>query len=291
MKKLTPSQALLTRKRAAALPALLPTLLCTLLPLAAQAQAPSAPDLEAGRARAQTVCAACHGASGISVADNIPNLAGQKAAYLTAQLNALKAGTRKNALMNAMAAQLSSADIANVAAYFSSLPGATVAAAKSDLLPHLVKTSVNFPEGYQNSFTMYQTVNRSDNGQVRYLWANPVALKAAREGRDLPDGSVLVLEQHAAKVGDDKKPIVGPDGNFVKDRFLAYTIMERNAGWGKDIPEMLRNEDWNYAAFSTDKKLRTNVNQAECLACHKPLDKTSYTFSLEPLKAAAAKTR
>ena len=280
MKKRSYAFAALISCLAGALPALTPGL----------AGAQSAPDLEAGRSRAQTVCAACHGQNGISVSDTIPNLAGQKAAYLTAQLNALKAGTRKNALMNAMAAQLSPADIANVAAYFSSLPGATVAATKSDLLPNLAKTSVTFPEGYQGGFTMYQTVNRSDNNQVRYLWANPVALQAARQGKSLPDGSVLVLEQHAAKLGEDKKPIVGSDGYFVKDRFLAYTVMERAAGWGKDIPEMLRNEDWNYAAFGPDKKLRA-ANQAECLACHKPLDKTSFTFSLEPLKTAAAKSR
>ena len=27
------------------------------------------------------------------------------------------------------------------------------------------------------------------------------------------------------------------------------TAMARAAGWGKDFPEMLRNEDWNYAVF------------------------------------------
>jgi hypothetical protein len=28
------------------------------------------------------------------------------------------------------------------------------------------------------------------------------------------------------------------------------------------------------------------VNQAECLACHKPLDKVSYTFTLKELAGA-----
>ena len=41
-----------------------------------------------------------------------------------------------------------------------------------------------------------------------------------------------------------------------------------------------------YAVFTTDKKVRAGVNQAECLACHKPLDKTSYTFSLKQPAAA-----
>jgi cytochrome c553 len=244
-------------------------------------------DHAAGKAKAEAVCAACHGANGVSVSDAIPNLAGQKAAYLQAQLRALKAGTRKNAVMGAIASQLSSDDIGNVAAFFSSLPGAGVSSAKSDFLPGLSRTSATLPEGYPARFTMYQTVNRSDINQVRYLYANAVALQAAREGRPLPDGSVLVLEQHAARVGDDKKPIVGADGFYLKDKLLAYAVMGRDAGWGKDIPDLLRNEDWNYAVYTPEKMVRGGVNQAECLACHKPLDKTSFTFSIEPLTAAA----
>jgi hypothetical protein len=49
---------------------------------------------------------------------------------------------------------------------------------------------------------------------------------------------------------------------------------------------MLRNEDWNYAVFTTDKQQRPGVNQAECLACHKPLDKVSYTFTLKQIAEA-----
>jgi cytochrome c553 len=40
-----------------------------------------AADLEAGKRIASTVCAACHGVTGISVSDTIPNLAGQRAPY------------------------------------------------------------------------------------------------------------------------------------------------------------------------------------------------------------------
>ena len=91
----------------------------SILSLAA-ALTPWAPaqDLAAGKARAEAVCAACHGANGVSVTDTIPNLAGQKSAYLQSQLRALKDGTRKNAIMGAIAAQLSAEDIVNVAAHF-----------------------------------------------------------------------------------------------------------------------------------------------------------------------------
>ncbi|MBL8386205.1 MAG: cytochrome P460 family protein [Burkholderiales bacterium] len=270
-------------RRAGLLAAALPLLLA---PALARAQGA---DAAAGRAKVEAACAACHGANGVSVADNIPNLAGQKAAYLENQLRALKSGARRNAVMGAVAAQLSPQDIANVAAYFASLPGASMAGAKSALLPGLAKTSVTLPADHRKTFIMYQTVNRPDINQVRYLYANDVALRAAREGRPLPDGSHLVLEQHAARLDADRKPIVGPDGFFVADRLVNYAVMERGAGWGRDIPENIRNEDWQYAVYAPTRELRTTVNQAECLACHKPLDKDSFTFSIKALTEAAKK--
>jgi hypothetical protein len=41
--------------------------------------------------------------------------------------------------------------------------------------------------------------------------------------------------------------------------------------------------------YTAAKQPRPGINQAECLACHKPLDQVSYTFTLEQLKTAAAK--
>lgn len=77
-------------------------------------------DAAAGKAKAAT-CAACHGMDGVSKVPTYPNLKGQKEAYLVKQLKAFKDGTRKDPTMNAMAKPLSDADMANLAAYYSSL--------------------------------------------------------------------------------------------------------------------------------------------------------------------------
>ena len=147
------------------------------------AHSSQAADLEAGKRIASTVCAACHGATGISVSDTIPNLAGQRARYLEAQLKFFKDGTRKEpgavsraALMNAIAAQLSASDISNLAAYFEAQPGAAPGA-KSALLPNIATTKLAFPEDYKQSFTKYHTINfpaallceqcRSDSSESR----------------------------------------------------------------------------------------------------------------------------
>jgi cytochrome c553 len=251
-----------------------------------------AADIEAGKAKVAQVCAACHGANGVSVSDAIPNLAAQRAGYIEAQLKAFKEGTRRAAgltgpaaTMAAMAAQLNPEDMANVAAYFASLPGAEKGA-KSAFLPNVAKTQVSFPEGYKGSFIKYHTLNFPAAGQVRYFYANKAAVQAAREGKPLPQGSFLLAEVHAAKRGADGKPLTGADGFYEPEKLLFYTAMASGPGWGKDFPEMLRNADWNYAIFTTDKQHRPGVNQAECLGCHKPLDNVSYLFTLKQLAAA-----
>src|SRR6185503_12090694 len=150
--------------------------------IAAFAPLASAADVEAGKATATAVCAACHGANGVSVSDTIPNLAAQRAGYIEAQLKAFKDGHRRasgptspTATMAAIASQLSPEDMANVAAYFSSLPGADKGT-KSAFLPNVAKTQVTFPEGYKSSFVKYHTINFPATGQVRYYYANKAAV-------------------------------------------------------------------------------------------------------------------
>ena len=82
--------------------------------------AAQAADANAGKDKA-TVCAGCHGPNGVSAADSFPNLAGQKAGYLTSALKAYREGTRKAPIMNNLAANLTDADIDNLAAHFSGL--------------------------------------------------------------------------------------------------------------------------------------------------------------------------
>ena len=95
--------------------------------LAASMGSAIAGDAAAGKAKSVT-CVACHGANGITppnfAAMGYPNLAGQNAKYIEAQLKAFKAGQRTggmSAVMAPMAAPLTDADIANLAAYYESL--------------------------------------------------------------------------------------------------------------------------------------------------------------------------
>jgi cytochrome c553 len=74
----------------------------------------------AARLKAQA-CAVCHGPLGVFLAPDAPNLAGQPALYLAAQLQAYRGGTRKHEVMAVMARPLTDDDIANLAAWFASI--------------------------------------------------------------------------------------------------------------------------------------------------------------------------
>ena len=86
---------------------------------------------EAGKTKS-TTCAACHGADGVSVNPEWPNLAAQNARYLYEQLMAFKSGDRQNVLMSSQAMGLSDEDMMDLAVYYESqdLPPRAVANAE-----------------------------------------------------------------------------------------------------------------------------------------------------------------
>jgi cytochrome c553 len=213
-------------------------------------------------------CQACHGPEGISPSPVIPNLAGQKAAYLEAQLKAFKAGARKNDLMQAIAGQLADSDIKAYADFWSGR-SAHMVGGEPGTAP--IASRMTLPARFPAGFTQYQEqAPEGANGVVK-RYANAIALDAARKGAPLPPGSVIVTEMH------DLKGVVS-----------GYAAMESRIGWGETVPALLRNGDWDYALISPDGKT-VSRNQAACLACHKPMASSSFVFTLPLLKTAAAK--
>jgi cytochrome c553 len=77
---------------------------------------------ERGRAKAQEVCASCHGEQGVSVAPQFPHLAGQSGAAIYKQLNDYRTGSRTHQLMTDIAKALDEGMLADVAAYYAGRP-------------------------------------------------------------------------------------------------------------------------------------------------------------------------
>ncbi|MDF0604680.1 cytochrome c4 [Neisseriaceae bacterium TC5R-5] len=101
--------------------------------LAAAPQATKADPIK-GKQIVDTVCAACHGVDGNSVAADNPSLAGQHFQYLYNQLKAFKSGVRQNPIMMGMVSPLSDDDMRNVAAYFSEQKAKPREATKKELI-------------------------------------------------------------------------------------------------------------------------------------------------------------
>jgi cytochrome c553 len=175
------------------------------LPLVATA----AGDATAGQALAAP-CAACHGQNGVAVLPAYPNLAGQGEAYLRKQLGLIKSGARAVPLMAGQLDALSEADLANLAAFYASLP-ATVNQAKDerlDLGERIYRagiaskgvaacTACHSPTGAGNALAGYPHLGGQPSDYVA------TQLKAYREGQRASDDDVgAVMRQVAAGLTD-----------------------------------------------------------------------------------------
>lgn len=78
-------------------------------------------DVAEGEQLAKTSCASCHGANGISTTAGVPNLAGQRPAYLYLELKAYQSGARANAEMTDKVKFLSDDALVKVTAYYTNL--------------------------------------------------------------------------------------------------------------------------------------------------------------------------
>lgn len=147
---------------------------------------------------------------------------------------------------------------------------------------------VAFPENY-TSGVLYTTVDRADNKQFRELYVSPpAAVEAAKKGEPMLSGTVVTLVQYAALLDAGGNPQVGSNGRFIKGNLVAYTVMEKRAGWGTEYPDNVRNGEWEYQAFKADKTPNTAANLTACFNCHKPLGAApDYLFSYDRMKGAS----
>lgn len=78
-------------------------------------------DPRAGRRLAAGVCSSCHGQNGIATLPGAPNLAGQNAAYVAAQLRAYRDKGRLQEQMNIVAEPLTDQQIGDLAAWYAAI--------------------------------------------------------------------------------------------------------------------------------------------------------------------------
>ena len=95
----------------------------------------NAADVADGRRVAETTCAGCHGANGISSTKAVPNLAGQRPGYLYLELRAYQSGARAAGEMTNVVKPLNDQALVQLAAYYASLDPAQPSATSGGKAP------------------------------------------------------------------------------------------------------------------------------------------------------------
>jgi cytochrome c553 len=75
-------------------------------------------EIRADPADAPGICVACHGADGLHLVENAPNLAGETNIYIDTQLKAFRNGKRVHEVMTPIAADLTDAEIRTAADWY-----------------------------------------------------------------------------------------------------------------------------------------------------------------------------
>jgi len=175
-----------------------------------QAESLVSGSVDAGKAKALT-CTACHGSEGNSSSALWPNIAGQNAPYVEDQLIAFKNGSRQDPLMSSQAMLLSAEDMADLAAYFESLPPAAQSVADASLVARgeaLYRSgdkengtaaciACHGPTGRGNPAAKYPALK----GQHAAYTAKQ--LQAYSEGTRETDGKTRIMRDIAARLDKD----------------------------------------------------------------------------------------
>ncbi|EKJ94941.1 hypothetical protein C241_16808 [Bradyrhizobium lupini HPC(L)] len=124
---------------------------------------------------------------------------------------------------------------------------------------------VQFPEGYENG-VHYATVNRG--GVSKEIFTSPQAIAAAKAGQPLPDGTVIMMEDHRGGA------------------LHRYVVMEKRAGWGDAYPESVRAGDWEFREFAPTQSPNLGENGQRCMSCHQSQAGQDFVFTLDRMRNA-----
>ncbi|HEX9397942.1 MAG TPA: cytochrome P460 family protein [Burkholderiales bacterium] len=141
---------------------------------------------------------------------------------------------------------------------------------------------IKYPADYLKG-VLYQTLDRPDVKQYRELYTQAAVVDAVRKGKPIPSGAVLTLVQWNVYEGANGKPLLGPDGRFIKKEVVGHTVMEKQTGWGAEYPASKRNGEWEYQAFDAQGLPNPKANIDGCFQCHLPHAKQDFVMSLAKL--------
>jgi hemoglobin len=135
------------------------------------------------------------------------------------------------------------------------------------------------PTGYKSWPRFLPTIDREDVKQVRDIYMNPVSTQV-KKGEAFPQGSRFVMEIYAAAANADGSLRKDANGRLVKGNLMHVYVMGKEANWGGDVPEAIRNGNWIYSAYKPDGSANTPIVNT-CRGCHTPLKKDDYVIHVD----------
>jgi len=133
---------------------------------------------------------------------------------------------------------------------------------------------IAYPEGYAEEFVNYLDVDHIQRKRVRKMYVNPEAHEAAEAGGPLPDGTILIMEDHDAELGADENALRDEEGRLIpQDPATNLFVMLKNAEWET------ANGNWEYAWFNPDGTRREDASFDGCFSCHANRAERDFTFT------------
>lgn len=140
---------------------------------------------------------------------------------------------------------------------------------------------VEFPEGYEQTFSQYGIANRANQKQLAKFYANKTAVESYKKGEEAAPGSVVVMEIYETKKDAEDNIQSGEDGLFVIEKLAAVAVMEKRNDWGNAYQATDRTGDWGFAVYNPDGTAKNN--ELDCVQCHTPLQQQDHLFTFQKL--------
>ena len=143
-----------------------------------------------------------------------------------------------------------------------------IAPAASAKLPVALNGITYIPD-YKN-WQPISSTERFDNGTMRVIFGNPIAIKAIHDHHINPWPNGTIFAKAAWEQIEDK------EGNVNTGAFKQVEYMI------KDDKKYTATAGWGWARFKTEKLVpygKTALFTKECVSCHKPLSNTDFVFT------------
>jgi hypothetical protein len=124
--------------------------------------------------------------------------------------------------------------------------------------------------------------------EIHELYANNIAILAAKNNEKMPSGAIFVSKVYEPLVEHGKFIMDGDE--YKKGKFVRIDVMESRIGWGNSNPKGARNDDFHYARFKNEVgNSQIKIDQGQCISCHLSKPNENYIFSLKELTKYAKK--